>query len=55
MRPDKPFALERRTDCTDPAIHHVGRREDVAARLGLDQRLTHQDVDGLVIVDLIAD
>ena len=38
----------------DAAIHHVGWRDDVAAGLGLHQRLLDQHLDGLVVEDLAA-
>ena len=43
------FALERRADRADAAVHHVGRRDDVGARRRLVQRLVDQHVDGLVV------
>ncbi len=47
----KPAAIERGADRADAAVHHVGRRDDVAAGLGLDQRLLDQHLDGLVVDD----
>ncbi len=44
--------VERRADGADAAVHHVGRRDDVAAGLGLDQRLLHQHLHGLVVDDV---
>ena len=44
--------VERVADRADPAVHHVRRRDDVAAGLGLHQGLAHQDRDGLVVVDM---
>ena len=41
-------------DRADAPVHHVGGRDDVAAGLGLDQRLAHQHLDGLVVDDLVA-
>ena len=35
--------LQRRADRADAAVHHVGRRDDVGAGLGLDQRLLDED------------
>ena len=43
--------VERRADRADAAVHHVGGRDDVAAGLGLHQRLLHQHLDGLVVED----
>ena len=43
--------VERGADRADAAVHHVGGRDDVAAGLGLDQRLLHQHGDGLVVED----
>src|SRR5260370_162181 len=34
--------VQRGADGADPAVHHVGGRADVAAGLGLHQRLAHQ-------------
>ena len=45
------FAIERFADRADAAIHHVRRRDDVAAGFGLHQRLLHQQLDGFVIED----
>ena len=47
--------FERRPDRADAAIHHVRRREDVAAGLGLDQRLMDQQLERPVVVDLAVD
>ena len=41
--------LERLADRADAAVHHVRRRDDVGAGLGLDQRLLDQDRDGVVV------
>ena len=43
--------IERRADRADAAVHHVGRRDDVAAGLGLHQRLLDQHRDRLVVDD----
>ena len=51
----KPFVSERLPDRADAAVHHVRRREDIAAGLGLVQRLAHQHLDGAVVVDLAVD
>ena len=47
----KAGRIERRADGADAPVHHVGGRDDVAAGLGLDQRLLHQHRDGLVVED----
>ncbi len=47
----KPAASSAGADRADPAVHHVGGRDDVAAGLGLHQRLLHQHGDGLVVED----
>ena len=49
-----PLGIERAADGADPPVHHVGRRDDVAARLRLDQRLLDQDLNGLVVEDFAA-
>ena len=41
--------LERLADRADPPVHHVGRRDDVGAGLGLRQRLPHQRLDRHVV------
>ena len=51
----KPFVFERLPDRADAAVHHVRRREDIAAGLCLVQRLAHQHLDGAVVVDLAVD
>ena len=43
--------IERRADRADAAVHHVGRRDDVAAGFRLHQRLLDQHRDGLVVED----
>ena len=43
--------VERLADRADPPVHHVGRRDHVAAGLGLDQRLPGQHREGLVVDD----
>ena len=50
--PPKPGFVERMAHRADPAVHHVGRRDDVAARSGLDDRLVLQDLDCFVILDI---
>ena len=47
--PASSSALAHRTD---PPVHHVRGRDDVAAGAGLDDRLPLQDLDGLVILDI---
>ena len=47
-----PRLFQRRADGADAAIHHVGRRDDVAAGLDLHQGLAHQCLDGGVIVHI---
>ena len=46
--------LQGLADGADAAIHHVGRRDDVAAGLGLHQGLTHEGLQGDVVDDLAA-
>ena len=43
--------IEAFADRADAAIHHVGRRDDVAAGFGLNERLADQHGDGLVVED----
>ena len=43
--------VEARADRADAAVHHVGGRDDVAAGLGLHQRLLDQHRDRLVVED----
>ena len=45
----KPLRVERVADRADAAVHHVGRRDHVAAGLGLDERLAAQELDRLVV------
>ncbi len=47
--------FERLADRADAAVHHVGRREHVAAGVGLRQRLLDQRFDGLVVGDFAFD
>ena len=51
----KPFVSRASPDGADAAVHHVGGREDIAAGLGLDERLADQDLDRPVVVDLAVD
>jgi len=44
--------LQRGADAADAAIHHVGRRDDVDARLCLRQRLLDQDLQRDVVEDV---
>jgi hypothetical protein len=46
------LALERRADRADAAVHHVARRHDVRARLGMRQRLAHERADRHVVHDV---
>ena len=48
----KPAASSAVADRADAAVHHVGGRDDVAAGLGLHQRLPHQHRDRLVVEDV---
>ena len=48
----RPRGVERAADGADPPVHHVGRRDDVAAGVRLDERLLDQHLDGLVVEDL---
>ena len=49
---DVAGALERGADRADAAVHHVARRDDVDAGLGLHQRLLGEHGDGLVVDDV---
>src|SRR5262249_10659807 len=40
---------EARANSPNPAVHHVRWGDDVAASLRLDQRLLHENFDGLVV------
>ena len=44
--------VEGPADRADPPVHHVGRRDHVAAGLGLDQRLADQDGERRVVDDV---
>jgi hypothetical protein len=44
---DQAAFFQRRADRADAAVHHVRRRDDVDAGLGLGQRLADQHLDGL--------
>ena len=46
--------VERTADGADAAVHHVRRRHDVGAGLGVRQRGPHQLLDGGVVEDLLA-
>ena len=48
----RPARLERLADRADAAVHHVARRDDVDAGLGLHQRLLRQHRHGLVVEDV---
>ena len=41
--------LERVAHRADAPVHHVARRDDVGAGLGVRQRLLHQRLDGHVV------
>ena len=45
-------AFQRAADRADAAVHHVARRDDVDAGLGLHQRLADQHLHGLVVEDV---
>ena len=47
-----PASFERVADGADAAVHHVARRDDVGAGLGVRQRLLHQRVDRDVVDDV---
>ena len=47
----RPFGLQRGAQSADSAIHHVRRREDVAAGLGLHQALFDEAFDRGIVVD----
>ena len=44
--------FERFADRADAAVHHVARRDDVGAGLGMRQRLLDQRIDGDVVHDV---
>ena len=46
-----PLCFERAADRANATIHHVGRADDVCARLGLRECLLHQRLDRCVIDD----
>ena len=48
---EKSGGVQPLADGADAAIHHVRRRDDVAAGFGLHQRLAHQHRDRLVVED----
>ena len=43
------------TDAADPAIHHVGGRDDVGASRRVRQRRARQEFDGRVVDDFTID
>ena len=47
-----PLIFQSAPDCTDPAIHHVRRGDDINARFSLCQCLLYQDCSSLVIQDV---
>ena len=47
--------FQRRADGADAAIHHVGRRDDIAAGFDLHQRLLHQNFECFVVVHIAVD
>ena len=47
--------LQRRADRADAAVHHVRRRDDVAAGFGLDHSLPNQNFDRFVVGDIVVD
>ena len=42
---------QRVPDRGDPAVHHVGRRDDIGAGPRVGERLVHEDRQRLVVVD----
>jgi hypothetical protein len=44
--------LERSADAADAAVHHVRRRHDVDAHLGLRQCLAHERIERHVVDDI---
>ena len=47
--------VERLADRGDAAVHHVARRDDVGARLGVAQRGAREQLDAAVVVHLAVD
>ena len=43
------LVLQRAPHRRDATVHHVGRGDDVGARVGVRQGLAHQHVDGFVV------
>ncbi len=44
--------LERIANAADTTIHHVRRRDDIGARLGMRQGLAHEHLDRRIIEDV---
>jgi len=40
------------TDSANAAVHHIGRRDNIRARLSLNKRLFHQNIQGAIIGDI---
>ena len=53
-RLDEIGVVERGPDRADAAVHHVGRRDEVGARLGVRHGDAREQLDGRVVVDLAA-
>ena len=49
------ICFQSRADGADAPIHHVGRRDDIASGLSLDQRLAHEHFERFVICDIVVD
>ena len=47
--------IQRLPNGADAPVHHVRWRDHVAARLGLDDGLLREDLDGFVVQDLSVD
>ena len=43
--------VQRRPDRGDPAVHHVGRRDDICARTRVDARGVREDLERAVVID----
>ena len=54
LRIEETLGIEAGADRRDPAVHHVGRRDDIGAGAGLVQRLADEHRDGLVVEDGVA-
>ena len=48
----KSSRVERLADRGDPAVHHVGRRDDVRAGPGMADGLLAEHLDGFIVEDV---